>query len=113
MRKLIFAVALAVVTAVAAFGAAKNQMVTVSAKPGDDLNAKLEELRASLNVDTEEEIINSIKEIKNLLAERNRICTVELSDFSHASSPSGYFLIPNSRPFHFSLTTIKCLVREP
>ena len=45
MRKLIFAVALAVVTAVAAFGAAKNQMVTVSAKPGDDLNAKLEELR--------------------------------------------------------------------
>ena len=45
MRKLIFAVALAVVTAVAAFGAAKSQTVTVSAKPGDDLNAKLEELR--------------------------------------------------------------------
>lgn len=40
----------------------------------NELYAKLEELRASLNVDTEEEIINSIKEIKNLLAERNRIC---------------------------------------
>ena len=40
-------------------------------------------------------------------AERNRICTVELSDFSHVSSPSGYFLIPNSLSFHFSLTTIK------
>ena len=40
----------------------------------NELYAKLEELRASLNVDTEEEIINSIKELKNLLAERNRIC---------------------------------------
>lgn len=36
-----------------------------------------------------------------------------MASFSHVSSPSGYFLIPNSLPFHFRLTTIKHLVREP
>ena len=39
-----------------------------------ELNVKLEVLRASLNVETTEEILSYVKEITNLLAERNRIC---------------------------------------
>lgn len=39
-----------------------------------ELNLRLEDLRASLTIETKEELLASIKAIKNLLAERNRIC---------------------------------------